>query len=336
MRAMRGKNRTDSLPSSRQKWIIGAMNHAVPVIRAWEHPLRAHAALFVMVVIWGVNFSVAKIALETLSPLAFNALRFPLAAVLLFVVLRSRRGLPLPNRDEIPRLILLGLLGNLLYQVFFIFGLDRTTAGNASLLLAATPIITALLSAALGHEELRARVWVGVLGTFAGITMIVLGGASAVHTGRGTLMGDLLMLGASATWSFYAVGSRSLIDRHGPLAVTAWTLWIGAIGIVAIGIPDLLELEWAVIPAKAWAATVYAGVLSIGLAYMIYYYGVSRIGNTRTASYSNIVPVIALVAAWLWLGEIPKLVQMVGAAIIISGVTVAQSAARTEAVSPEV
>lgn len=289
-----------------------------------------------MVVIWGVNFSVAKIALESLAPLAFNALRFPLAAFLLFVVLRSRGGLALPDRTEVPRLVVLGLLGNLLYQMFFIFGLDRTTAGNASLLLAGTPIITALLSAALGHEELRARVWLGVLATFAGITMIVIGGASDVATGGGTLVGDLLMLGASATWSFYAVGSRSLIERHGPLAVTAWTLWIGAIGIVIIGIPDLLDLEWAAIPAEAWAATIYAGVLSIGLAYMIYYYGVSRIGNTRTASYSNIVPVIALLAAWLWLGEIPKLVQIIGAAIIIGGVTVAQSGARPHAVSPEV
>lgn len=289
-----------------------------------------------MVVIWGVNFSVAKIALATLSPLAFNALRFPLAATLLFAVLRSRGGLPLPERAEVPRVLMLGLLGNLLYQLFFIFGLDRTTAGNASLLLAGTPIITALLSAALGHEELRARVWLGVLGTFAGITMVVLGGARAVSAGSGTLVGDLLMLGASVTWSFYAVGSRSLIDRHGPLAVTAWTLWVGAVGIVTIGIPDLLELEWAAIPVEAWAATFYAGVLSIGLAYMIYYYGVSRIGNTRTASYSNIVPVIALVAAWLWLGEIPKLVQIIGATIIIGGVTIAQSEGRAEAVSPEV
>ena len=312
------------------------MNRTAPAIRASEHPWRAHAALFVMVVIWGVNFSIAKIALETLPPLAFNALRFPLAAILLFAVLRSRGSIRLPDRAEVPRLLLLGLLGNLLYQGFFIFGLDRTTAGNASLLLAGTPIITALLSAGLGHEELRARVWVGVLATFAGITMIVLGGASDISTDRGTLVGDLLMLGASATWSFYAVGSRPLIDRHGPLAITAWTLWIGTVGIVTVGMPDVLKLEWAAITVETWAATIYAGVLSIGLAYMIYYYGVSRIGNTRTASYSNIVPVIALVAAWLWLDEVPKLVQIVGAAIIIGGVSVAQSGAPAEIVLPEV
>src|SRR5688572_123554 len=95
--------------------------------------LRAHFALLFMVVIWAVNFSVAKVALEALSPLAFNALRFPMAAALLYLVLRMRGGIPLPTRAELPRVLALGLLGNLMYQMFFIFGLDRTRAGNASL-----------------------------------------------------------------------------------------------------------------------------------------------------------------------------------------------------------
>src|SRR5437868_14625745 len=107
---------------------------------------RAHLALIGMVLIWGVNFTVAKIALAQIPPLAFNAVRFPMAALLLFVVLEARGQLYLPPRDELPRVIIVGLLGNMLYQMFFIMGLDRTTAGNAALLLAGTPIITALFS----------------------------------------------------------------------------------------------------------------------------------------------------------------------------------------------
>src|SRR5215216_2606828 len=130
--------------------------------------LRAHLALLAMVAIWGVNFSIAKIALAQLSPLAFNAIRFPMAALLLLAVLHARNAMALPTKSELVRVLLLGLLGNLLYQMFFIFGLDHTTAGNASLLLASTPIVTALLSAAFGHEYVRARVWIGVACTFAG------------------------------------------------------------------------------------------------------------------------------------------------------------------------
>ena len=288
--------------------------------------LRAHFALLFMVVIWAVNFSVAKVALEALSPLAFNALRFPMAAALLYLVLRMRGGIPLPTRAELPRVLALGLLGNLMYQMFFIFGLDRTRAGNASLLLASTPIITALLSASLGHERVRPRVWLGVLATFGGILLVVLGGRGQVEAGRDTLAGDLLMFGASITWAFYTVGSRPLLKRYGALPVTAWTLWIGTAGIVSAGLIDTLRTNWENVPSSTWLAVVYAGVLSIGVAYIIWYYAVGVLGNTRTSTYSNIVPVVALAVAWLWLGEVPTAAQLMGTAVIVTGVTVAQSA----------
>ena len=286
---------------------------------------RAHAALLLMVVIWAVNFSVAKVALEELSPLAFNALRFPLAALLLYAIMRARGPVPMPTRAEWPGVLALGLLGNLLYQMFFIFGLDRTRAGNASLLLASTPIITALLSAALGHERVKPRVWAGVFATFGGILLVVLGGRAAAEAGQATIVGDLIMFGASIAWAFYTVGSRPLVARHGALPVTAWTLWIGSAGLVIAGVRDTLRVAWEEVGALTWVAVVYAGVLSIGVAYIIWYYGVEKLGNTRTSAYSNLVPVIALAVAWLWLGEVPTAAQVAGMVVILSGVSVAQS-----------
>ena len=286
---------------------------------------RAHVALLFMVVIWAVNFSVAKVALQELSPLAFNALRFPLAAALLYTIMRSRGAIPLPTRAELPRVLALGLLGNLLYQMFFIFGLDRTRAGNASLLLATTPIITALLSAGLGHERVKPRVWAGVIATFGGILLVVLGGRGAAETGQSTLVGDLIMFGASIAWAFYTVGSRPLVDRYGALPITAWTLWIGAAGIVIAGLNATVHTAWSTVSPLTWAAVVYAGVLSIGVAYIIWYYGVEKLGNTRTSAYSNLTPVIALAVAWLWLGEVPTAAQVAGMVVILSGVSVAQT-----------
>ena len=288
--------------------------------------LRAHAALLFMVVIWAVNFSVTKVALAELHPLAFNAVRFPMAAALLYVVLRSRGAIPLPTRAEVPRVLALGLLGNLLYQMFFIFGLDRTTAGKASLLLASTPIITALLSAALGHERVRPRVWIGVVGTFAGILLIVLGGRSDAMAGESTLVGDVIMFCASIAWAFYTVGSRPLVERYGSLPTTAWTLWIGSIGLVIAGVGEVLRTDWSQVSGLTWGALIYAGVLSIGVAYIIWYYGVERLGNTRTSTYSNVVPVIAMLVAWLWLGEVPSATQLIGTAVILGGVSIAQTA----------
>jgi drug/metabolite transporter (DMT)-like permease len=304
--------------------------------RPEEHPLSAHAALLAMSVIWGVNFAVSKVSLEHLTPLAFNALRFPMAALLLYIVLRRNGPVRLPTRAELPRVLMLGLFGNMLYQMCFIFGLNRTTASNASLLLAVTPVVTALLTAALGQERIRRRAWFGVIATLFGVTLIVLGAARS-DQGAGTLIGNLLMIGAILMWAFYTVGSRPFVDRHGPLPVTAWTLWIGTAGIFVAGIPALLRVDFSAVGVLTWACIGYAGILSIGVAYMFYYFGVSRLGNTRTGAYSNLVPVFALLAAWLWLGEVPKLFQLIGAAVIIGGVTVAQSGSygRPVPVSPE-
>ena len=114
-------------------------------------------ALSLMVAIWAANFSIVKQALEHIGPLAFNALRFPFAALVVVAALRLRGRLPLPRPGGRLRVVLLGLLGNVVYQGFFIHGLALTRAGTASVILAGTPVITALLSAAVGHERIDRR-----------------------------------------------------------------------------------------------------------------------------------------------------------------------------------
>ncbi|MBI4408734.1 MAG: EamA family transporter [Gemmatimonadetes bacterium] len=289
-------------------------------------PVSTDAGLLLMVVIWAVNFSVIKVALAALQPLTVNALRFPLAALTVYLILR-RRALIFPSREHVARVLVLGLLGNIVYQFLFIYGVARTRAGNAALLLAGTPMLTALLSAAVGHERVGARVWLGVLATLAGMGFVVAGGAAHPELGGGFL-GNLLLLGASLAWAAYTVGARNLVDTYGPVPVTAWTLWIGAVGLLLAGLPTLPRVDWSGTPLLVWAAVAYAGALSIGLAYLLWYRGVHYIGSTRTAMYSNLVPVVALAVAWLWLGEVPTLWQITGAAVIIGGVTLAR---RTEA-----
>jgi drug/metabolite transporter (DMT)-like permease len=282
--------------------------------------------LFLMVLIWAFNFSVVKAALAELPPLAFNALRFPLASLVVLAALRWRGSVPLPRREHRLRIALLALLANVVYQVFFIFGLDRTRAGNASVLLAGTPVLTALFSAWAGHEQLSGRAWVGVGGAVIGMALIVVSGGGELGFGVETVAGDLLMIGASLAWALYTVGARDVIAEYGPVPVTAWTLWIGSLGLLVLGAPALARLDWGAVSLAAWGGVAYAGGLGIGLAYLIWNTGVHRIGNTRTAMYSNLVPVVALLVAWAWLGEQPLPWQVVGAAVIIGGITLARPA----------
>jgi len=285
--------------------------------------LSTDLGLLLLAAIWGINFSVMKAVLVELEPLALNALRSPLAAAALFLVVSRGRARWVPARSDVPRVLALGVLGNVAYQLCFIYGIDWTMAGNASLLLSTTPVWTVLLSAALGHERPTRWVLAGVLATLVGMLLVVVGRGDALALGSATLRGELLMVLASILWSTYTVLGRAPVARYGSLRMTAWTLWVGTPVLVLLGLPTLRRTELAGVSPAAWLGVAYAGFLSIGLAYLLWYRGVERLGNNRTAIYSNLVPVAALITAWLWLGEVPTPVQLSGAAVILVGLTVA-------------
>jgi drug/metabolite transporter (DMT)-like permease len=280
---------------------------------------QAEAGLLVLVLLWAFNFSVIKIGLATIPPFGFNALRFPLAAFLLAAVLLSSGRLDLPARGDLLRIVVLGVVGNLAYQLLFISGMALSRAGNASVLLTASPVFTALLSGWLGHERIRPAAWAGIGAATAGIVLVVGSGPEGFGFGAQTLRGDLLLVSAAAVWSIYTVGARDPIRRYGSVRVTAWTLWVGAALLLLVGLPDLMALD-ATLKPSAWAAVFYAGFLGLGLSYLLWYRGVKVLGNTRTSTFGNLVPVFAILIAWPMLGEVPNLWQLVGAGVIIAGI----------------
>lgn len=279
-------------------------------------------ALSVMVLVWGVNFAVVKQALAAFHPLAFNALRFCIASVFVAAVLGAQRGLGLPARRDIPSFVGLGLLGNVVYQGCFILGLDRTRAGPASLILALTPVLTALLSTVTGHERPGPRTWGGAALSIGGIALVTGTGVSV--GGRRELVGSLILIGASFAWALYTVGARPMVRRYGAVRTTAWTMWVGTVGLLLLGAPALARQAWDV-GWRAWGGLVFSALFAIGLAYLIWYRGVEKIGNTRTAIFSNLTPVVAMAAAAVLIGERPSQWALIGAAVTLTGVMIVRS-----------
>ena len=278
---------------------------------------RTDLMLCGMVLVWGVNYIVIKAAMREITPLAFNAVRFSLAAFAL-VLIAWLSGARRPSRADLGRLALMGVIGNTIYQYGFIQGVAHTRAGNAALLFAAVPVQTAVLSHLVGHERLRLRDVLGLLVSVAGIAVIVLGSGKGADLG-GAVTGDMLILGATLCWTCYVVGVKPLVDRNGAIASTAWTMGLGAIPLVLYSLPSVSAQPWRGVSAVAWGGLVFSSMGALVVAYLIWFRGVRRLGASRTAIYSNVTPVVTMAAAWPMLGERPTPWQLVGAVGIFTG-----------------
>jgi drug/metabolite transporter (DMT)-like permease len=279
--------------------------------------LVTEALLVVMSVMWGMNFVVMKYGTDMIDPFAYNGVRVTIGAIVMLAILWFRRAPELPWRDK-KSLMLLGLLGTGLYQLFFISGLARTRAGTASLVIAASPAMIAIVGRVMGFEKVSRRAVLGIVIAFAGIAFVILGSADSSE-GNPSMIGDLLVLCAVVCWAFYAHLVRPFAQRIDGIQVATWVLVGGACPIVLAGIPSILHTDWHTVGGLTWAAILYSGIISMGIAYLFWYRGARVIGPTRTAAFANLQPLIALAASWPMLGERPTTIQGVAAGAVLGG-----------------
>jgi len=286
--------------------------------------------LLLMVLIWGANYSVVKSAIREIPPQAFNVLRMGVASAV-FLTALAVTGVPRIARADWARLALLGTVGHFVYQVCFMAGLSRTTASNSALIIGCSPVAVSVASALAGHERVPQSQWLGVLLSVFGVYLVV--GTSA-EFGGSSLAGDLFTLGAVCCWAVYTVGSRPLLARYSPLAVTGITMLAGTALYTPASAAQLAQVDWGHVPAWAWASMVLSAVLALNVAYLIWYTSVQRIGNVRTSAYSNVIPLVAMSVAAAALGETIGASKLAGAAAILTGVAITRIAARKPA-APE-
>lgn len=287
--------------------------------------------LFAMAAIWGTNFVVVKYATGIFNPVAFTGLRVGTVAIfmILFAVLRRtgsgegatfrRAQIGALGRGVVTRLLLLGVLGNGLYQLFFVHGVARTRAGNAALIVGAAPAFIALAARAKGLERVERMTMLGILLSVVGVGLVIVGSANT-GSGQTTLLGSVLVFFGVICWTFYTVLLQPFTRRVDAISLSALTLVGGAIPLLIASGPAIIATDWSRIGVGGWLALLYSSIVSMGIAYLFYYRGLRVLGPTRTAVYSNLQPIIALLVAWPMLGETPTIFQGVGAATIVAGV----------------
>ena len=146
--------------------------------------------------------------------------------------------------------------------------------------------------------------------------------------GGATLRGDVLMMVSVGCWAAYTLGASRLIARHTPLYVTGMTMLIGTVPYVFISLRQIVPVNWGAVSGATWVSLVLSALLALNLAYLIWYIGVQRIGAARTSVYSNVVPIVAMAVAAIWLGEPISTVKIAGAAAVLSGVALTRVRSR--------
>lgn len=284
----------------------------------------AELLVLLTVTIWGANNSLVKWGIGGLDVLVFNAVRYLVATAAVGALFAAKsEWKPVPRRDW-PRLLGFGLVASVVYQMAYIVGLNYTTAGNSSVLMATAPVWTILLSSRLHGERVHGQAWAGMVISFAGVLLIIFGSGKELTLGAGGVLGDLLSLGAAMLWALNANLQKFLLVRYSPLQLSLVSTVVGAAGLGVAAVPAAATLSWTIVPSGAWAAAVLSGALSIAAANVFYSFGVKKLGPARVAPFGNLVPVISVAVAFLTLGERFLPLQFLGAALALAGVWMAR------------
>ena len=285
---------------------------------------NTHRNIWLMVIastfFWGSNFNAGHAIAGYVTPLTAAAERFGFALVL-FWVLRfcfGKAESALSWRDALI-LVPLGIIGVFGFNYAFFTALHTTSALNAALIMALSPMVSLLFSKMLLKVTIRGHQYLGMAMAFVGVTLIITGGNfSLLQVARG----DAWMLLACAVWSLYSVGSKKYANHIPPLQFARWTVSIGSVALIAAAL--VIEQPLTTLPAVSFhnhMILFYMGICGSVLAYIFWLKGVYFLGPDKSAVAFNLVPMFTLVVS-LVLGTLPNAIQIIGMVLVLTGVAI--------------
>jgi drug/metabolite transporter (DMT)-like permease len=281
-------------------------------------------SLAAMLLIWSFNYIAGKIALRHLDPLTLASFRLVCAAIVIlpFHFVRRERSPLLPERRwSLGYVFLLGLL-MCINQTGFTVGLAFTSSGHSSVILACGPVIVLLLARAMKQEALTTGKMLGTALAFAGV--IVLETEQGLLARSPFLTGDLLTLVGTTSFAFYVVFGKKVAPDYDSIAMNTVNLGICGLLMLPVAVWQGIHLDWRAVGWAAWAGMFYMAAFSSVVAYVLFYWALRYMTASRVTAVNYFQPVGAIVLAAIFLGERPTGHLLVGAALVVLGVYLAE------------
>ena len=282
--------------------------------------IQIYAGLTVLAVVWGNAFVAIRHAVQFMTPVELAAARFLPVVILLggFLLATDRAGTWQLLREEWPRVLFMALAGVTTYHLALNTGETRVPAGTASLIIALSPAVAAVLSALFLRERITPLKIFGLVVSFAGLVIVVAFG-EGVQFDPQDLGYYLLVLLAACVWASYGVVGQVVMRRHSQARVMATTLTLAGLPLVALAPLDFWPraLVW---PASVWWAVVFLSLLCTVFAYIVWLNGIRYLGAARVQAFNYLVPFFAVLSGVVLLGERITWGQALGGALIVAGV----------------
>lgn len=278
----------------------------------------------VLILIWGANFSIQKWVMREITPTGFLFGRYLLMPVCAVLMLLWRHGLQFPtlSRTDLWGLARLGVIGHTLHVGLVTYGVHWSTAFSSSVILACGPLFTLIILRLHDLERLGRYQIVGMAVACCGVLVFLsekLLGGSWQATG-----GDLVLLVAASFFSYYTVAAKPFIERLGGFTTMAYATLFGSIPILLVTGPQIADIPWSSMTAPMIAAFVWAVVVSAFIGWLAWGWVNAVRGVARTAPLMYLMPPVAGILAWWFVGESFTWLKITGALVCLVGVAVAQ------------